>query len=189
LTEKRKGAVQYFQENYKGIKFPTETDIAKEIIESKKIDLSDFKITFINAEKKLDGSRPNTEDTLKAFATNLKERPEEFRGASILAISNQPHVSTQDMAVRILDSDFKKLNLSIHTVGKAVEIDPNDPNNSSKLKGFLSLAACEIAGTINRCPSFQKEVTPGPLMRVDKGGKGEIATLLDPKESSGRDTP
>jgi hypothetical protein len=181
LTEKRKGAVQYFQENYKGIKFPTETDIAKEIIESKKIDLSDFKITFINAEKKLDGSRPNTEDTLKAFATNLREGPEEFRGASILAISNQPFVSAQDMAIRKL-----YLDLDIDTVGKAVEFNPNDLGAVGKL---LNSAVCELAGTINRCPSFQKEVMPGSLMRVDKGGEGRIATPLDPKESSGRDTP
>jgi hypothetical protein len=186
-AEERKAQVKHFSEKY-GITFPTETDIAKEIIESKKTELGDnITITFINAEKKPNGLRPDTTDTLRAFATNLKERPEEFGEASILAISNQPHVSTQDMAVRILDSDFKKLNLSIHTVGKAVEIDPNDPNNSSKLNGFLSLAACELAGTINRCPSFQKEVTPGPLMSGDKGAKGRVFTALDQKKSSSRD--
>lgn len=182
LTEKRKGAVQYFQENYKGIKFPTETDIAKEIIENKKTELGDnITITFINAEKKLDGSRPDTTDTLRAFATNLKKRPEEFRGASTLAISNQPFVSAQDMAIRKL-----YLDLDIDTVGKAVEFNPNDLGAVGKL---LNSTVCELAGTINRCPSFQKEVMPGPLMRVDKGGGGRIATPFDPKESSGRDAP
>ena len=121
LKSGRKAQVKYFSEKY-GIKFPTETDIAKEIIESKKIELGDdVKVTFINAEKKPDGSRPETTDTLKAFATSFKERSEEFRGTSILAISNQPYVSAQDMGIRKLG-----LGLDIDTVGKALEFNPQD---------------------------------------------------------------
>ncbi len=174
LAEQRKAQVKYFSEKY-GIKFPTETDIAKEIIESKKTELGDdVKVTFINAEKKPDGSRPETTDTLKAFATNFKERSEEFRGTSILAISNQPYVSAQDMGIRKL-----YLGLDIDTVGKALEFNPQDSVAVGKL---LNSVVCELAGTINRCPSFQREVAPGTLMRAEKSGSGVIATPLEPNQ-------
>lgn len=71
LAEKRNGAVEHFKEKYK-IKFPTETDIAEEIVESKKADLNGFVITYINAEKKPNGSRPDTVDTLIAFVADRK---------------------------------------------------------------------------------------------------------------------
>ncbi len=140
LTEKRKGVVQYFQENYKDIKFPTETDIAKEIVESKKTDLDGFAITFIGAEKKPDGSRPNTEDTLKAFVADVKSR-DSFELNSVLAISNQPYVSAQAMAI---NANQNLMGCGIDVIGK----------ECSRQVGRLNNFVSEFAVVINRCPIF-----------------------------------
>lgn len=137
----RKGVVQYFQEHYPDIKFPTEADIAKEIVESKKTDLDGFTVTFISAEKKPDGSRPNTEDTLIAFVTNVKSR-DSFELFSVLAISNQPYVSAQAMAINSAHQDL--IGCGIDVIGK----------EGSRQVDNLNSLACELASTINRYQIF-----------------------------------
>ena len=160
LAEKRSGAVEYFQKNY-GIKFPTETDIAKEIVESKKTDSDGFVITFINAEKKPDGSRPNTEDTLREFLKNTQSR-ENFNSKAILAISGQPSLSGQAMAINSAHPDL--IGYEIDVVGK----------EGSRKVDRLNILACELAGVINRCPAFKEkqatnyEKQPQPLTRIEK---------------------
>lgn len=160
LAEKRSGAVEYFQKNY-GIKFPTETDIAKEIVESKKTDSDGFVITFINAEKKPDGSRPNTEDTLREFLKNTQSR-ENFNSKAILAISGQPSLSGQAMAINSAHPDL--IGYGIDVVGK----------EGSRKVDRLNILACELAGVINRCPAFKEkqatnyEKQPQPLTRIEK---------------------
>lgn len=156
LAERRNGAVKYFQENY-GIKFPTETDIAKEIVESKKADLSDFIITFISAKKKLDMSRANTEDTLRAFVNKVESR-DDFEFSSVLAISNQPYVSAQSMAINSAHQGL--IGSGIDVIGK---------EGSRQVDG-LNILACELAGVINRCPAFKaREVKDmQPLTRIEK---------------------
>ena len=160
LAEKRNGAVEYFQKNY-GIKFPTETDIAKEIVESKKTDSDGFVITFINAEKKPDGSRPNTEDTLREFLKNTQSR-ENFNSKAILAISGQPSLSGQAMAINSAHPDL--IGYGIDVVGK----------EGSRKVDRLNILACELAGVINRCPAFKEkqatnyEKQPQPLTRIEK---------------------
>ena len=160
LAEKRNGAVEYFQKNY-GIKFPTETDIAKEIVESKKTDLNGFVINYINAEKKPDGSRPNTEDTLREFLTNTQSR-ENFNPKAILAISGQPSLSGQAMAINSAHPDL--IGYGIDVVGK----------EGSRKVDRLNILGCELAGVINRCPAFKEkqatnyEEKPQPLTRIEK---------------------
>jgi|GEM_PF-6394663 len=155
LTEKRKGAVEYFTQKYK-IEFPTEADIAEKIFESKKAeskkaeskkaDLDGFKITIINAEKKTDGSRPDTTDTLKAFAKEVKLRKEDFNFDAVLAISNQPNVSAQALALRV----DERL-CCIDVVGK----------EGSRQVGQLNIFACELAGGIYRYLALSKEQQQG----------------------------
>lgn len=161
LAEQRNGAVEYFQKNY-GIKFPTETDIAKEIVESKKADFDGFTITYINAEKKPDGSRPNTEDTLREFLTNTQSR-ENFNSKAILAISSQPSLSAQAMAINSAHPDL--IGYGIDVVGK----------ETIGAVGKLNILVCELCSTINRCPAFQEkqqtnyEGQPQPLTRIERG--------------------
>jgi hypothetical protein len=174
LAEKRKGAVEHFQEKYE-IKFPTETDIAQKIVESKKADLDGFKITYINAEKKPDGSRPNTVDTLIAFVADVKSR-ESFEFNSVLAISNQPFVSAQAMAINNADPDL--IQAGIDVVGKEM-IGAVDK---------LNILACELCGTINRCPLFQEkkienDKNPQPLTRLESGRVARVS--LDSSISQG----
>ena len=160
LAEKRNGAVEHFKEKYK-IKCPTETDIGKEIVESKKADLNGFVITYINAEKKPNGSRPDTVDTLIAFVADVKSR-ESFEFKSVLAISNQPHVSPQAMAINSAHPDLIG---TIDVVGKET-IGAVDK---------LNILACELCGTINRCPAFKEkqqtnyEGQPQPLTIIERG--------------------
>ena len=141
LTEKRKGAVEHFTQKYK-IEFPTETDIAKKIVENRKADLKGFTITYINAEKKPNGSRPDTTDTLKAFAKEVKLRKEDFNFDAVLAISNQPYVSAQALALRI-----DKGLCGIDVVGK----------EGSRQDGQLNILACELAGGFYRHFALSKE--------------------------------
>jgi len=142
LTEKRKGAVKYFQDTYKNIKFPTEYDIAKEVIESKKANLGGFTITYINAEKKTDGSRPDTTDTVRAFVKEVNLREEDFDFKAVVAISNQPNVSAQALSFRV----DKRL-CGIDVVGK----------EGSRQDGQLNILACELAGGFYRHFALSKQ--------------------------------
>ena len=164
LSEKRRLQVVHFTQKYK-IEFPTETDIAEKIFESKKKLVNDFditsvdnensarikdlvnniKITIINAEKKPDGSRPDTTDTLRAFIENVKSR-EDFNFDAVLAISNQPNVTAQALALRI-----DKGLCGIDVVGK----------EGSREVGQLNILACEFAGGFYRYLALSKEQQQG----------------------------
>jgi len=124
LAEKRKAEVSYFKQKY-NIQFPTETDIAREIFESDKATFGDCKITFINAEKNLDGLRPNTEDTLRAFAKHISSRDDisPDKNFSIMSISNQPYITAQNMAIKSAGIDVAKFD--IDTVGKSSSVSLN----------------------------------------------------------------
>ena len=162
LAEKRKGAVEHFQKKYE-IKFPTETDIAREIYESNKVNFGDCKITFINAEKNPDGSRPNTEDTLKAFKEHIASRddisPDKI--FSILSISNQPHVTAQSMAIKSAGIDVNRF--YIDTVGKS----------SSEVS--LNLFVVELCGALMRsCKAHELTASKSPstslvALRTEQG--------------------
>lgn len=164
VNERRSLQVAHFTKKY-GIKFPTETDIAKEIFKSKKKQVNDFditsvdnensarikdlvnniKITFINAKRKPNGLRPDTTDTLRAFIENVKSR-EDFDFNAVMAISNQPYVSSQAMALR---ADERLCDIDV--VGK----------EGSREVGQLNILACESAGRVNRYLALSKEQQQG----------------------------
>ena len=147
LTEKRKGAVKYFQDKYNGIKFPTEYDIAEKIVEKIKKEnkaLDGVEITLINAEKKPDGSRPDTEDTLRDFYDKIKSREDGSfdKFGSILAISNQPYVNAQRIATKSAGSDLSKYDIDV--VGKS--------SQAFSINDYV----CELAGTMRRLNMVQE---------------------------------
>ena len=138
LDEQRRLQVRHFTEKY-GITFPTETDIAKEIVESRKGDLEGFAITCINAERKPDGSRPNTADTLRELIKNVEE---DFNLNAVMAISNQPYVSSQAMALKV---DERLCDIDV--VGK----------EGSREVGQLNSLASELAGGLYRYFALSKK--------------------------------
>jgi hypothetical protein len=156
-ARQRTAAVEHFKTTY-DIIFPTETDIAKKIIESRKAQLNG-EIIYINAENKInaDGSRsrPNTEDTLRAFAKHINSKkagsPDEF--GSILAISNQPFATSQKMAIKNI-SELSELDIDV--VGKATK------QNSA------SFLACELAGSTWRINVKELSTSASPPQRLAK---------------------
>ena len=156
VDEQRKLQVAHFTKKY-GIKFPTETDIAKEIVKSKKADLGGFTITYINAEKKPNGLRPDTTDTLRAFIENVESR-KVFNVNAVMAISNQPYVSSQAMALRV-DEGLS----SIDVVGK----------EGSRQVGQINILACESAGRLNRYFALFKEQQQGIKSDQPRSSQGQ----------------
>ena len=156
VDEQRKLQVAHFTKKY-GIKFPTETDIAKEIVKSKKADLGGFTITYINAEKKPNGLRPDTTDTLRAFIENVESR-KVFNVNAVMAISNQPYVSSQAMALRV-DEGLS----SIDVVGK----------EGSRQVGQINILACESAGRFNRYFTLSKEQQQGIKSDQPRSSQGQ----------------
>ena len=184
MDEQRSLQVAHFTKTY-GIKFPTETDIAKEIFKSKKKQVNDFditsvdnensarikdlvnniKITFINAKRKPNGLRPDTTDTLRAFIEDVESR-KVFDFNAVMAISNQPYVSSQAMALR---ADERLCDIDV--VGK----------EGSRQVGQLNILACESAGRFNRYFALSKEQQQGnPSQETANRGKGvEFAEKLN----------
>ena len=164
VNELRSLEVAHFTKTY-GIKFPTETDIAKEIFKSIKKQVNDFditsvdnensarikdlvnniKITFIDAKRKPDGSRPDTTHTLKAFIEKVEPR-KVFNFNAGMAISDQPYVSSQAMALKV---DERLCGIDV--VGK----------EGSRQVGQLNILACESAGRFNRYFALSKEQQQG----------------------------
>ena len=185
MNERRSFQVAHFTKTY-GIKFPTETDIAKEIFKSIKKQVNDFditsvdnensarikdlvnniKITFINARRKPDGSRPDTTHTLKAFIEKVEPRKGGFNFKAVMAISDQPFVSSQAMALR---ADERLCGIDV--VGK----------EGSRQVGQLNILACELAGGFNRYLALSKEQQQGnPSQETANRGKGvEFAEKLN----------
>lgn len=144
VSEQRKLQVKHFTNTY-GIKFPTETDIARKIVEKIKKEnkaLEGVKIAFINAEKKPNGSRPDTTDTLRAFIKIVESRKGGFNFKAVMAISNQPYVFAQALA---LMADERLCGIDV--VGK----------EGSRQVDQLNILASELAGGLYRYLALSKE--------------------------------
>lgn len=164
VNEQRKLQVKHFTNKY-GIEFPTETDIAKKIVEKIKKEnkaLEGVKIAFINAEKKPDGSRPDTTDTLKAFIKTVEPRKGGFNFKAVMAISDQPYVSSQAMALR---ADERLWDIDV--VGK----------ECSQEVAQLNILACELAGGFNRYSALSKEQQQGIKETLDPQKNNPSSTL------------
>ena len=162
-VENREKIKNFFCKKY-GIQFPTETDIAREIYNSNLEKFGDCKITFINAEKNPDGSRPNTEDTLRAFAKHISSRDDISPDTtfSILSISNQPFVTPQSMAIKSAGIDVARFD--IDTVGKS----------SSEVS--LNLFVVELCSSMMRsCRAHELTAskTPSTSLATPRTDRGE----------------
>jgi hypothetical protein len=174
LTLQRNEQAKHFSQKY-GIKFPTEYDIANQIFLDRTDKSENEKIKLVSVNKKSNGSRPTTEDTLQAFITYINtifETP--YRPIHILAVSNQPYVSSQDMSIRSLPKNFSKLKLIADTVG-------DDFKGTS-----LNVLVCELAGTINRCPLFRQATTSLSSTPILSDTRGDAKKLAEPEKEAGK---
>ena len=189
VNERRSLQVAHFTKKY-GIKFPTETDIAKEIFKSKKKQVNDFditsvdnensarikdlvnnvKITFINAKRKPNGLRPDTTDTLRAFIEDVESR-KVFNFNAGMAISDQPYVSSQAMALR---ADERLCGIDV--VGK----------EGSRQVGQLNILACESAGRFNRYFALSKEQQQGIKSGKPRSSQGNPSQATANRGNDGK---
>lgn len=118
LMKDREAITDTLQEKLK--KEPTELDMMKALVNQRVEDgvLKGVDIVPINAASKEDGRRPSTADTILEW---LEKKPLDVN-ASVLAISNQPHIAYQEAVLKgILDKESLLDSIGLlETVGSAL---------------------------------------------------------------------
>ncbi len=99
-----------------GVTWPTESDAAKYMVEQKYLqDQLLPSIQYISAPLRADGSRPDTIDTVVAFAAEYKERLKS--GVSVVAVSSYPFVREQALTLKLLPSEVMTRTIGYDAVG------------------------------------------------------------------------
>lgn len=163
VNDLRKKLVEYYTTQY-GISFPTETDGARALLENYQDQgkiARGVSINVVDAEKKPDGSRPDSEDTIRKWLDDNKY----FQGndleekTKILFVSSQPHYNAQKAAMGIHCHD-----LSISVSGLASTSNNRD----------AAILFPELAGAFNRSIKLLKALQPAT--EISRPARGSLET-------------
>lgn len=170
VNDLRKKLVEYYTTQY-GISFPTETDGARALLENYQDQgkiVQGVSINVVDAEKKPDGSRPDSEDTIRKWlkenkyfqGNDLEEKDKE----QILFVSSQPYYKAQKAAMEI-----HCYNVQISVLGLA-----RSSNNKD-----TAILFPELAGGFNRFTKLLKTLQPATEIRSPARGDLETSSGID----------
>ncbi|MFM7703003.1 MAG: hypothetical protein ACKO6C_06065 [Alphaproteobacteria bacterium] len=165
VNDLRKKLVGYYTTQYR-ISFPTETDGARALLENyqKQGKIADGVLIYVvDAKKKPDGSRPDSEDTIKKWlednknfqGNDLERGGEEKDKVKILFVSNQPHYNAQKTA------------MGIHCHGVPISVSGLASASINKDSAILFP---ELAGGFNRFAKLLKALQPATNISNAKVG-------------------
>lgn len=152
VNDLRKKLVEYYTTQY-GISFPIETDGARALLEDyqKQGKISDGVLIYVvDAKKKPDGSRPDSEDTIRKWLednNNFQGNDLEGNIVEILFVSNQPYYNAQKAA------------MGIHCHDVPISVSGLASASSNKDSAILFP---ELAGGFNRFTKLLKTLQPAP---------------------------